>query len=126
MTEERKMPNKIEHAIGSGIVGLAVYALYTHVEGKTFDWGTAFLSTLGGAFLGTLPDMIEPSKILGPTHRGLAHSWLLLGLSTIGVGKAFENQNLSTEQKYILTWLASTYGTHLVMDAGTPAGLPTR
>jgi len=118
------MPNRQEHVWWGVIAGLGVYATYTYFEKKEINLGHVALSALSGALVATVPDVLEPAKILGPNHRGIAHSLVALAVSTIGTKKVFDSEEFTVEQKYIIGGLTTAFGSHLILDSMTPKGLP--
>ena len=76
---------------------------------------------LGGAAVAALPDVIEPAS--NPNHRAMFHSLACAG--AIGYG-AFgkHTQKLSPESRHALQVAALSYLSHLLLDSGTPKGLP--
>jgi len=75
-----------------------------------------------GALGGMLPDILEPAT--NPCHRKFFHSFTF-GIVVTGsaVGVAVQ-KNIDLDLKEAVGLLAAGYLSHLVMDAGTPAGLP--
>ena len=79
-----------------------------------------------GAFLGRLPDMIEPS--LGNTnHRKFFHSVAVLSLLEIGVNKLYRWEPQDNTEKLLRGLLllgGAAYLSHLALDALTSRSLP--
>ena len=75
-----------------------------------------------GAVAGVLPDIIEPAT--NPNHRKLFHSVLTGAAVTYGMYKGNTSENLNHEAKTTINIVGSAYLSHLVLDSGTPKGLP--
>ena len=116
------MPNAKEHIIvaaGVGIVGYAMYCAHFHRE---FKVGEALLAT-GTCVLGSLaPDGLEPA--LHPCHRCLGHSISAGALSMRAMTQAWTGDDIPSGLQVLLGFFALGYVSHLVIDAGTPKGLP--
>ncbi len=114
--------NRNEHALLGAVVGLGGYLLYKWVKKETPDLIETIISTCGGAFMGILPDLLEPAS--NPNHRSIFHSLAFLGLIGYGNYKVWENPNLSEKQKLTLSLLSSAFSSHLLADGQTKKGLP--
>lgn len=90
------------------------------------DWdgviGKTLLGAIGGSIAGLLPDILEPAT--SPFHRQFFHSLTVAGLLTVTGGKIIVSETIDPELKELLLTLIGTYGSHLVLDARTPMGLP--
>lgn len=79
-----------------------------------------------GAFLGRLPDILEPA-LRNPNHRQFFHSFIMLGLIGKGTLKAYQ-WNPETDFDRILRAIlligGSAYLSHLALDALTAKSLP--
>lgn len=128
------MPNAKTHAawgaaIGGLVAGLVVYgeqrAKVNRGEAQEVDWGKVLgwgLVGAGvGAVVGVLPDVLEPAT--HPGHRALFHSVAFGTVGTMGVRHLLERTEDPELRKLILC-AAASYGSHLVLDADTPLGLP--
>lgn len=115
--------NRSAHVIAGSITSASVYAIITKSldEEQTLKGFIFFL--VAGGFMGALPDIIEPAT--SPNHRSFFHSIALLCaggylLYRFYVIKDITNQDI----KIVITALCAAYGSHLVLDALTPMGLP--
>jgi len=83
------------------------------------------ISTVVGAFMGKLPDILEPA--FHPNHRQLFHGVTVLTLLSAGLVKAYRWSPEEPLEKYIRGLLligGVAYLSHLICDASTPKGLP--
>ncbi len=79
-----------------------------------------------GAFLGRLPDMIEPA-LGNPNHRQFFHSLAALGLLAAGMHKIYHWEPRDEFEKIIRGSLlvgGAAYLSHLTLDALTSRSLP--
>ena len=79
-----------------------------------------------GAFLGKLPDMIEPA-LGNPNHRQFFHSIAVLGLLAAGMRKVYHWEPQDEVEKIIrgiLLVSGAAYLSHLALDALTSRSLP--
>lgn len=79
-----------------------------------------------GAFLGKLPDMIEPA-LGNPNHRQFFHSIAVLGLLAAGMRKVYHWEPQDEVEKIIRGVLlvgGAAYLSHLALDALTSRSLP--
>ncbi len=79
-----------------------------------------------GAFLGKLPDMIEPS-LGNPNHRQFFHSVAVLGLLGTGMHKLYRwdpQDNVEGLLRGLLLLGGAAYLSHLALDAMTSRSLP--
>jgi len=79
-----------------------------------------------GAFLGKLPDMIEPS-LGNPNHRQFFHSVAVLGLLGVGMHKLYRwdpQDNVEGLLRGLLLLGGAAYLSHLALDAMTSRSLP--
>lgn len=84
------------------------------------------LGWLTGTCVGTLPDFLEPSKLLGPNHRQFLHSWSVfcgLGITGFLLYRGTIALCPSTLWMLVLPAIAA-YMSHLFFDAFTTKGLP--
>ena len=111
-----------EHAIIGALVSVGLYGLYKHLKQEKPTVLGAIGSLLLGGIAGVLPDIVEPAT--NPNHRSLFHSITLLAMVAYGNKKVWESQNLTEDQKLIVSMLSAAYGSHLVSDSGTPKSIP--
>jgi len=128
------MANRKEHAATGGFIGLLggiALNLYKQNERKQlnpeykFDWAELFLYSAGGAGIGAtagvLPDLLEPAT--DPNHRKFFHS-VVVG-TAVGVGMYKANQSeLHGDTKAAINIAGAGYLSHLLLDSGTPNGIP--
>lgn len=79
-----------------------------------------------GAFLGRLPDMIEPA-LGNPNYRQFFHSVAVLGLLAAGMHKVYHWEPQDDAEKIIRGVLlvgGAAYLSHLALDALTSRSLP--
>lgn len=106
------MSNRRTHLFVGALVGSIGAALHPRLAGVPLGQKLLVGGSLGAAGA-LLPDLLEPAD--SPFHRDLAHSAVSLGVSTkLGFMK----------DAPFLSLLALGYASHLVLDSGTPAGLP--
>ena len=116
------MSNSAQHALVGGLIGFGGYLLIKRMMNEEPDLGTALGWGVVGAGVAILPDIIEPAT--SPMHRAFAHSLTTGGLVVLGTKNIYDNPEIPNEQKAIVGSLAGAYLSHLLLDAGTPAGLP--
>jgi inner membrane protein len=112
------------HQFAGAIVALAI--TQTDANDKTSMLHHPAVAIALGAFLGRLPDMIEPS-LGNPNHRQFFHSAAILGLLGIGIHKLYNRDPQSELDKLIrglLLLAGSAYISHLVLDSLTSRSLP--
>lgn len=128
------MPNFKKHAATGAGVGIVLTALTNYFQQQKrrdtdpayqFDWSEFLVKTFAGgsvgAFCGVLPDLLEPATY--PGHRKFFHS--ITTATAIGYGMYSANKsNLSQADKELINIAGSCYFSHLILDSGTPAGLP--
>ncbi|ANO50823.1 metal-dependent hydrolase [Woeseia oceani] len=79
-----------------------------------------------GAFLGKLPDMLEPS-FRNPNHRQFFHSVAVLGFLGVGMHKLYRWHPQDDSKKLLRALLligGAAYLSHLALDAMTSRSLP--
>lgn len=120
------MPGFKKHAQTGAVVGVII-----NIALQYRDWALEpdrpmvdrVIETLGaaafGLFGGILPDAIEPATT--PNHRAFFHSKTVLGA---GVLVAANEADARTPAARIMCAGYAGYISHLVLDAGTPKGLP--
>ncbi len=116
------MPNAKDHIVFAAGIGLVGYALHCAYFRRQFNMGEALLAT-GSCVLGSLaPDGLEPA--ITPCHRAVAHSLGAGALAVRAIGETWRPSEDSVVQNLFIGFLALGYVSHLIMDAGTPKGLP--
>ena len=116
------MPNARTHFLVGAGAGAIAYCLIRKAQNQPIEFPGLLGMGLVGGVAGLLPDIIEPAT--SPNHREIAHSFTALVAISSGINRLKENQNLESTQKELLLALAFGYGSHLLLDAGTPASLP--
>ena len=129
------MPNLKQHLTAGALVGgganLAwqIVKLADSPEPPNGFWETVnridFLElaafALGGAAVAALPDILEPAT--NPNHRALFHSLGCAGAIGYAVfGR--HTQEWSPEPRMAVRIATLSYLSHLILDGGTPKGLP--
>ena len=114
--------NRFEHAIIGALAALGLYGLYKYVKQEKPTIQGALGSLIVGGLVGIAPDILEPAT--SPSHRSFFHSITLLAVLAYGNHKVWESQNLSEDQKLIISMLSAAYGSHLVSDSVTPKSIP--
>jgi len=117
------MANRLEHMVAGFCISGLVYAWMTHKPGQPVDWNKTAVYGGIGAGVATIPDIVEPAT--SPSHRGVAHSASGGGLLLGAAKKLMDNPSTGSEGKAVIAALAAAYLSHLVLDAGTPAGIPS-
>lgn len=129
------MPNAKTHIKVGMFTGLASGAILNLIDqdkrtkqdpSAKFDW-KEFLAhcALGyatGAIGGILPDILEPAY--HSHHRNVCHSLGTLALTGIGAVKAGKHHMLNPYLKTIAVAGCVSYASHLILDGGTPRGVP--
>ena len=119
------MPRAAEHRWGAGIsigIGFALYELNKNGE---ISLDTVTVSCFA-FFAGTLPDILEPA-LNNPNHRQFFHSLtfgLMLGYAIYKLWKWEPKNALEEFLKIGMIATSGAYLVHLIMDAGSPRGLP--
>jgi membrane-bound metal-dependent hydrolase YbcI (DUF457 family) len=116
------MPNAKAHAAVAAGVGVAGYALYCAYYQRKFDFGEALLAAGACVLGGIAPDGLEPA--LNPWHRSLGHSLSAGAVSAGAIARSWSTSGTGPGSNFLLLFFALGYFTHLVLDAGTPRGLP--
>jgi len=116
------MPNSKTHFLVGAVIGAGLYCLIKKSQDQPIELSGVLGMGLVGGVAGLLPDIIEPAT--SPNHREFAHSIAALLVIGSGINKLHENQGIEAGQKELLLTLALGYGSHLLLDAGTPASLP--
>jgi len=111
------------HRIGAAaVVGTAAF----YAEKENPGSSARPIAATGLAFFsGTLPDKVEPA--CHPNHRQFFHSYAFMCILGYGMYRTWkwetENEG-ETWVKMALLSIGGAYLVHLLMDAGTPKGLP--
>lgn len=104
---------------------LKQYAENYNKNSKTIDWVEVivwgFIGSLISGFCSLLPDIFEPAY--SPNHRGFFHSFTFSGILAITFYKVDQNFEIPIARKFFVYSAIVGYGSHLVLDSKTPAGL---
>ena len=123
--------NRKEHLRIGTICGIGMGMTYLFIKyNKKKKLESKDLLIAGGIFgvctsASILPDLIEPAT--NPRHRGIFHSELLLITElVIFVKSLIDKKDISEIEVMEILKLAGLvgYGSHLLADSTTPAGLP--
>lgn len=129
------MPDLKKHVTAGAAVGGAAnlaWQLYSIFDSSNppkgfweiierIDFLELALFVAGGAAIAALPDVIEPAD--NPNHRAMFHSLACAGAISYGAfGK--HTQKMRPENRHALQVAALSYLSHLLLDSGTPNGLP--
>jgi len=124
------MPGKYEHQTTSSLIAFVLELsrqIYISKQGIKLDpvesIAGLILAPIAGAIGGVVPDKLEPAT--DPNHRAFCHSIssgaaISLGLSKIPLTTEHRSLNLLN---VCVRSSGVGYVTHLVQDAGTPAGI---
>jgi len=80
------------------------------------------LAVLWGAFLGMLPDLLEPAN--DPNHRGPMHSAAMLSICACLSKGMLEVRDVASWKKTWSVIACSAYASHLLLDGVSPRSLP--
>ena len=129
------MPNRRQHTRVGMAVGIPTALIvnavtqYERIErGEQDGWNhlESLLWGVGGAafgyFGGRLPDILDPPT--SPNHRAFFHSLTAAGITICALRGLCKREDVPKEIKTAALAICAAYGSHLVMDAGTPMGLP--
>lgn len=116
------MANFGTHAAVGALAGLGVYALYKQSKNEQWTWQGALGSAGLGVMAASLPDALEPA--LHPNHRALAHSVAALLATIYGTARLADSPGVDGQTKVAGAVAAAGFVSHLLLDAGTPMGLP--
>src|SRR3989344_7686238 len=114
------MSNRTTHAFVGGLVGLGIYLYSRKILDQEPNLKGLLISSLLGAGAGILPDMLEPAT--NPMHREFFHSVVVGGGLAYIVKNIINNPDIDNSTKEVLITLCGGYGSHLFLDASTPAG----
>jgi inner membrane protein len=116
------MANAREHTVAGLVAGTAAYFLWKSAVGEQFQFGHLLLAACTGAGAGLFADLVEPA--LHSHHRKFFHSVAFGTVGSLAVTNVWNDGN--TSQMLLLMSLAAGcgHGSHLLLDAITPRGLP--
>ena len=116
------MPNAKTHMLVGAGVGLTAAFLDSNKHPTSHN---VVVAPAVGAFMGKLPDILEPA--LHPNHRQFFHGVTVLTLLSAGLLKAYQWSPEEPFEKFIrgLMLIGGTaYLSHLLLHMTTPKGLP--
>lgn len=117
------MANSNTHFAVGAITGTTFYVAKKNQRNEQGTLAELLAVILCSGFAGLLSDLIDPPT--GPWHRKIGHS---MTVSAITLPKIWtiikDHPTLTEQQKDFLQALLIGFGSHLVLDVGTPAGLP--
>lgn len=114
--------NKPTHLIAGTVAGGATYFYLKQAIGEEPEFGELLIFLGAGAFVGVLPDVLEPAD--SPNHRGFFHSAGLCVMGYLAYRKWITQDLPDAKLQMVLQILGAAYGSHLALDACTPRGLP--
>jgi len=112
------------HQLAGAIAALAI--TQSDLEDRTSALHHPAAAIPIGAFLGRLPDMIEPS-LRNPNHRQFFHSMIALSLLGTGMHKLYHwypQDSIERLLRGLLLLGGAAYLSHLALDALTSKSLP--
>lgn len=121
------MPNRKTHAVAGTAAGIFV-SIYEYHEIKKvnpdaqFDLSKLAINILAGIAGAIIPDKLEPAY--HPNHRSFFHSYTASGGLVFTTNKIKDFLNPYPGFKYTAYAFILGYGSHLILDAGTPKSLP--
>lgn len=117
------MPNAGTHFGVGACVSALTYLVNKNARNEPVQLQELLAVGLFGGAVSLLPDVIDPPLV--PHHRSIGHSIALSGFSIPVLMKRIEeNPQMTPDQKDFVKSMVAGYVSHLVLDAGTPAGLP--
>ena len=115
------MANFKTHLITGSIAGSVGVWLLARTRGENITLTDLLKGGAIGAAFSVLPDGLEPST--SPHHRSFFHSYATLAGEAYGAHRLL-NSSLDIEVKKATLAALFGYGSHLLLDSRTPAGLP--
>lgn len=115
------MPNANTHMLVGGAISLTTALLDKDKHPISHHIAMA---PIIGAFMGRLPDILEPA--IHPNHRQFFHSVTVLALLSVGMLKVYQWSPEELSNKFVrgvLIVAGVAYLSHLICDAATPKGL---
>lgn len=115
------MADRAQHIVTGAVVGSLVYAGLSIYRQEPISPGGCLAALVLGGLAGSLPDLLEPAS--SPNHRAFFHS-LVAGGFLVASNASVRKSQLPLEEKDLWSSLIFGYLSHLVLDGGTPKGLP--
>lgn len=136
------MPNRVVHRTTGAAAGLAISLVETQGAPREKRTVEVIAAMAGGVAGAAAPDWIDPPT--SPNHRSMGHSIVIAGgglgvaISNVDIWRAalqsraaasFSEGRTGAGYSYLiasglLTGFIVGYASHLILDAGTPKGLP--
>ena len=113
--------SKVHALVGAGTC-VAGWFLYCHLTERKVNFLEVGLAAAAGAFVGLIPDLLEPA--VHPNHRNFFHSVTTAALQAGWNQATWDNSRITQEHRVWVTLCSAAYLSHLVLDSGTPKGLP--
>jgi inner membrane protein len=114
--------NSFVHATAGALVGVGSYFVVKQaLHEEPIPLG-AFGFAAMGALAAGLPDYLEPAT--SARHRAFFHSIALVTALGYLLYRYIKGDKLNDKVLPILLAISASYGSHLALDALTPAGLP--
>jgi membrane-bound metal-dependent hydrolase YbcI (DUF457 family) len=114
--------NSVAHATVGALVGSGTYLLVKRALNERPEAGGALGCAALGAVVAGLPDWLEPAT--SGHHRAFFHSMALVIAAGYLLYRSLKGDTLNAKVLPILLALSASYGSHLILDATTPARLP--
>lgn len=111
------------HILAGAATSCAVVLWDRHSRQKQTELSHILLGLVVGVFFALLADILEPAT--NPYHRGFFHSLVFacfLGLILLKFFKKTDDDK--ADAALLLKAAGGAYASHLILDAGTPLGLP--
>jgi membrane-bound metal-dependent hydrolase YbcI (DUF457 family) len=111
------------HFTTGAVIGLLTYIANKNQRNEQISIPELAVVGACSGFAGVLPDIIDPPT--NPQHRQIGHSAIISAATLPKIWQWTQNNpNLTQEQKDLIRAMIFAFGSHLVLDSGTPAGLP--
>lgn len=114
--------NFTSHALAGAAAGALAYLIWAHSRNQTFDLGQLFLCGGVGTAAGVAADVLEPA--IHSHHRAFFHSLAFGGAGALTVARVCRDPNTCHSTALLALAASLGYGSHLLLDAMTPRGLP--
>ena len=116
------MANSKQHALVGAGVALIGWVGYCKLRERPIKLEELFVVGAVGAFVGLLPDVLEPAT--NPHHRQFFHSITAAALVARANHWAWQNPQLPEGPRQALHLASAAFLSHLLLDAQTPMGVP--
>lgn len=120
------MANSRSHLLAGGAISLSGMMFLKWLRNEKLTFWDGVGAALVGCFGACLPDLLEPPD--NPSHRKVLHSMAIGGAGIpFTISKTYKGDwsfaSTNGDRDFIII-LSLGYLSHLVLDAGTPRGLP--